>query len=190
MVKNLSVNAGDTRDPWVRKIPRRRKWQPTPVFLPGEFWRATVPKVAKSRTQLSNWACVHTQRAEATNSYLSQTGFHLLIAEKRRHFKRRNRQECKWVKLTDLENKSVVNFKEELFRHRGDKNSSLGKREAENWQQTASSEYPIQLLHGTACLCSTKTLGCLNKNISFSELRMKPKQLHTAALPRAGHKQW
>ena len=24
-------------DPWVRKIPWRRKWQPTPVFLPGEF---------------------------------------------------------------------------------------------------------------------------------------------------------
>ena len=24
-------------DPWVRKIPRRRKWQPTPVFLPGKF---------------------------------------------------------------------------------------------------------------------------------------------------------
>ena len=23
-------------DPWVRKIPWRRKWQPTPVFLPGE----------------------------------------------------------------------------------------------------------------------------------------------------------
>ena len=22
--------------PWVRKIPWRRKWQPTPVFLPGE----------------------------------------------------------------------------------------------------------------------------------------------------------
>ena len=22
-------------DPWVGKIPRRRKWQPTPVFLPG-----------------------------------------------------------------------------------------------------------------------------------------------------------
>ena len=21
-------------DPWVGKIPRRRKWQPTPVFLP------------------------------------------------------------------------------------------------------------------------------------------------------------
>ena len=23
-------------DPWVRRIPWRRKWQPTPVFLPGE----------------------------------------------------------------------------------------------------------------------------------------------------------
>ena len=23
-------------DPWVEKIPWRRKWQPTPVFLPGE----------------------------------------------------------------------------------------------------------------------------------------------------------
>ena len=24
-------------DPWVGKIPWRRKWQPTPAFLPGEF---------------------------------------------------------------------------------------------------------------------------------------------------------
>ena len=24
-------------DPWVRKIPWRREWQPTQVFLPGEF---------------------------------------------------------------------------------------------------------------------------------------------------------
>ena len=24
-------------DPWVKKIPWRRKWQTTPVFLPGEF---------------------------------------------------------------------------------------------------------------------------------------------------------
>ena len=24
-------------DPWIRKIPWRRKWQPTPLFLPGEF---------------------------------------------------------------------------------------------------------------------------------------------------------
>ena len=23
-------------DPWVRKIPQKRKWQPTPIFLPGK----------------------------------------------------------------------------------------------------------------------------------------------------------
>ena len=26
-------------DPWIRKIPWRRKWQPTPVFLPGKSHR-------------------------------------------------------------------------------------------------------------------------------------------------------
>ena len=26
-------------DPWVRKIPWRRKWQPTPVFLPGKCYK-------------------------------------------------------------------------------------------------------------------------------------------------------
>ena len=29
-------------DPWLRKIPRRRAWQPTPVFLPGESHRSLV----------------------------------------------------------------------------------------------------------------------------------------------------
>ena len=39
VVKNPPANAGDMRlrfDPWVRKIPWRKAWQPTPVFLPGE----------------------------------------------------------------------------------------------------------------------------------------------------------
>ena len=35
-VKNLPANAGDTGDPWVRKIPWGREWQPTPIFLPGK----------------------------------------------------------------------------------------------------------------------------------------------------------
>ena len=56
VVKNLPANAGDIRNvgstPRFRKIPWRRAWQPTPVFLPGEFmdrgaWRATVHGVAK-----------------------------------------------------------------------------------------------------------------------------------------------
>ena len=39
MAKNPPANAGDKRcwfDLWVGKIPWRRAWQPTPVFLPGE----------------------------------------------------------------------------------------------------------------------------------------------------------
>ena len=37
VVKNPPANAGRRRDdPWVRKIPWRREWPPTPVFLPGE----------------------------------------------------------------------------------------------------------------------------------------------------------
>ena len=35
--KESACNAGDLGfDSWVEKIPWRRKWQPTPVFLPGE----------------------------------------------------------------------------------------------------------------------------------------------------------
>ena len=46
-VKNLPANAGDNErfgfDPWVRKIPWRRAWQPTPVFLPGGSSRTEPP---------------------------------------------------------------------------------------------------------------------------------------------------
>ena len=42
LVKNSPANAEDVKDtgfidPWVRKIPWKRKWQPTPVFLRGEY---------------------------------------------------------------------------------------------------------------------------------------------------------
>ena len=38
MVKNPPANAGDmgSMDAWAEKIPWRRKWQPTPVLLPGK----------------------------------------------------------------------------------------------------------------------------------------------------------
>jgi len=39
MIKNLPAMWRYRRcgfDPWVRKIPWRRKWKPTPVFLPRE----------------------------------------------------------------------------------------------------------------------------------------------------------
>ena len=45
VIKNSPVNAGDWDgfDPCVRKIPWRRAWQPTPVFLPGESPWAEEP---------------------------------------------------------------------------------------------------------------------------------------------------
>ena len=59
-------------DPWVRKIPWRRKQKATPVFLPREFhgqrslW-ATVHSVTKSRTRLK-----HTHRYRE-NTFIWQT---------------------------------------------------------------------------------------------------------------------
>ena len=38
-------------DPWVRKIPWRRKWQPTLVFLPGKFHGQ------RSLVSYSPWSC-------------------------------------------------------------------------------------------------------------------------------------
>ena len=60
MVKDLPAMQ-ETRgfDPRVGKIPWRREWQPTPVFLPGNpkdrgAWWAIGHEVPKSWTQLSN----------------------------------------------------------------------------------------------------------------------------------------
>ena len=38
-------------DPWVRKIPCKRKWQSTPVFLPGKF------QGQRSLVGYSSWDC-------------------------------------------------------------------------------------------------------------------------------------
>ena len=50
-------------DPWVGKIPWRRKRQPIPVLLPGKStpmdggaWQAIVHGVTKSQTRLSNFS--------------------------------------------------------------------------------------------------------------------------------------
>ena len=55
MVKNLPAMQ-ETQETWIQvgKIPCRRKWQPTPIFLLGKYylWRSWV--VAKSQMLLSN----------------------------------------------------------------------------------------------------------------------------------------
>ena len=53
-------------DPWVGKIPWRRKWQPTPVFSSVQenptnrgAWRATIHGVTQTWTQLSTSKHIH-----------------------------------------------------------------------------------------------------------------------------------
>ena len=61
MVKNLPINAGDTRDGGsIPGSPWRRKWKPILVFLPGKFheqcaWWATVHGAAKSQAWLRTY---------------------------------------------------------------------------------------------------------------------------------------
>ena len=50
-VKNSTAMQEMRFDPWVRKIPQRRKWQPTPVFLPGKLHGQ------KSLVGYSLWGC-------------------------------------------------------------------------------------------------------------------------------------
>ena len=67
VVKNPHANAGDKRwgfDSWVGKIPWRREWQPTPVFLPGESRgqrspAGTVHGVIKSGIRLKRLSIYH-----------------------------------------------------------------------------------------------------------------------------------
>ena len=52
VVKNLSVNAGDADSiPGSGRFPWRRKWQPTPVFLPGKSHRQRSLATAHGVTQ-------------------------------------------------------------------------------------------------------------------------------------------
>ena len=68
VVKSPPATAGDVKhefDLWVRKIPWRRAWQPSPVFLPGNpmnrgDWQAPVPSIAKSQTRLKRLRTAHT----------------------------------------------------------------------------------------------------------------------------------
>ena len=62
--KASACNAGDLglTDPWLRKIPWRRKWQPTPVILPGKSY-------GKSQWSLAGYGpqgCKESDTAEVT----------------------------------------------------------------------------------------------------------------------------
>ena len=53
-------------DPWAKKIPWKKAWQPTPAFLPGESHgqrslAGYVPWGRRVRHDGSNWKCTHSQ---------------------------------------------------------------------------------------------------------------------------------
>ena len=60
-------------DPWVRKIPWRRKWQPIPVFLPGESYGqrnlvgySPQPHTELDTTEVTLHTHTHTQTGDGS----------------------------------------------------------------------------------------------------------------------------
>ena len=96
--KNQSASVGDIRDmridPWVRKIPWRRAWQPTLVLLPGELHGQ------RSLAGYSPCGCKELDMAEMTlhtcthlliGTYASSISFHGLMAHSFYFFKKSNK---------------------------------------------------------------------------------------------------
>ena len=52
-------------NPWVRKIPWRRKWQPTPVFFPGQ------PRGQRSQVGCSPWGLEESDTTERLHFHFS-----------------------------------------------------------------------------------------------------------------------
>ena len=72
VAKNSPASAGDIKrgrfNPWVRKIPCRKKWQPTPVFLPGESLGR------RSLVGYSPWGCKRVRHGWATEHACTHDG--------------------------------------------------------------------------------------------------------------------
>ena len=60
-VKPLPAMQNPGFNPWVGKIPWRRKWQPTPVLMPGKFhgWRSLVGYSPWGRKELDTTEQLH-----------------------------------------------------------------------------------------------------------------------------------
>ena len=61
IVKNLPAMQETLFDPWVRKIPWRREWLPTPAFLPGESHGQ------RSLAGYSSWGCKESDTTKHTH---------------------------------------------------------------------------------------------------------------------------
>ena len=77
MVKHLPVMCETHL--WVGKIPWRREWQPTPVFLPGEFHGK------RSLVGYSPWGH-RVGHNLATNTFTDTDDLKILIGENNTHY--------------------------------------------------------------------------------------------------------
>ena len=68
-------------DPWVRKSPGRRAWQPTPVLLPGEshaqrsftgysWWGSKEPDTTKATEHAHIYMCMYIYKQKSRMSYI------------------------------------------------------------------------------------------------------------------------
>ena len=72
MVKNLPATAEGARhrfDPWVENIPWSRKWQPTPVCLPGKFHEQ------RRLAGYSPWSSKESEMTEHTHNHFLSSAF-------------------------------------------------------------------------------------------------------------------
>ena len=72
-------------DPWVKSIPRRRKWQPTPVFLPGKFHGQ------RSLVDYIPWGCKEADRLSTHKHWRPRIFSSVILCEYRMAWNRQNK---------------------------------------------------------------------------------------------------
>ena len=95
--------------PWVRKIPWRRKWQPTPVFLPGKSHGQ------RSLVSYSPWGCKELDMTEVTKD--THTHTHIwrereTIRDRDRGRKRETEEEAEKYRHAQTEKMCVRGYKD------------------------------------------------------------------------------
>ena len=138
VVKNLSANAGDARlkfDPWVWKIPWRRKWRSTPVFLlENSTDKQTVEyrELDTAHTHIRLWS-THRLKAERTNRDMASKGH----------------TEWETIKesLAMLHVKKHISMKtQKVAKVRGPHKGWLALRAAQNFQKYPELSYTVSFL--------------------------------------------
>ena len=78
VAQTVKASACNVGDPWVRKIPWRRQWQPTPVLLPGNSWMEEPGGLQSMGSQRvgHDWATSLALSVYACHCFIVQPSFH------------------------------------------------------------------------------------------------------------------